>query len=342
VRPARIQDVAQRAGVSWKTVSNVLHGRSNVRPETRARVEAAIAELNYRPNLASRQLRMGRTHLLALAVPAISDPYFGELAHAIIEGAASLGYTVLIDETHGSTEQEGVVAEGFQVRLIEGIIFSPLSMTGPQLASRRDRTPVVLLGEHVTSNDSGLDHVAIDNVASAEEATRHLIQTGRKRIAFLGHQAWRPHGTGQLRLDGYQQALRSAGLPVDRGLVLRADAFSREEGEDRLIELLPRIREVDAVVCANDLLAIGAMRALRRAKVSVPDEVAVLGWDGTPEGAYTQPTLTTVAPDKQALARTAIDTLLRRIEGDVSPPVTHVVPHRLVVRESTGRPRSTS
>jgi LacI family transcriptional regulator, repressor for deo operon, udp, cdd, tsx, nupC, and nupG len=342
VRPARIQDVAQRAGVSWKTVSNVLHGRSNVRPETRARVQAAIAELNYRPSLASRQLRMGRTHLLALAVPAISEPYFGELAHAMIEGAALSGYTVLIDETHGAAEQEGVVAEGFQVRLIDGIIFSPLSMTGPQIAARRDRTPMVLIGEHATSEDAGLDLVTIDNVASAEEATRHLLQAGRRRIAFLGYQAWRPRGTGQLRLKGYEQALRSARLPVDRGLVLEADAFSREQGEARVTELLPRIREVDALVCANDLLAVGAIRALRRAGVSVPDEVAVLGWDGTPEGAFTQPSLTTVAPDKQALARTAIDALLRRIEGDSSPPATHVVPHRLVVRESTAPPGSTS
>jgi LacI family transcriptional regulator, repressor for deo operon, udp, cdd, tsx, nupC, and nupG len=342
VRPARIQDVAQRAGVSWKTVSNVLHGRSNVRPETRARVQAAIAELNYRPSLASRQLRMGRTHLLALAVPAISEPYFGELAHAMIEGAALSGYTVLIDETHGAAEQEGVVAEGFQVRLIDGIIFSPLSMTGPQIAARRDRTPMVLIGEHATSEDAGLDLVTIDNVASAEEATRHLLQAGRRRIAFLGYQAWRPRGTGQLRLKGYEQALRSARLPVDRGLVLEADAFSREQGEARVTELLPRIREVDALVCANDLLAVGAIRALRRAGVSVPDEVAVLGWDGTPEGAFTQPSLTTVAPDKQALARTAIDALLRRIEGDSSPPATHVVPHCLVVRESTAPPGSTS
>jgi DNA-binding LacI/PurR family transcriptional regulator len=342
VRPPRIQDVAQRAGVSWKTVSNVLHGRSNVRPETRARVQAAIAELNYRPSLASRQLRMGRTHLLALAVPAISEPYFGELAHAMIEGAALSGYTVLIDETHGAAEQEGVVAEGFQVRLIDGIIFSPLSMTGAQIAARRDRTPMVLIGEHATSEDAGLDLVTIDNVASAEEATRHLLQAGRRRIAFLGYQAWRPRGTGQLRLKGYEQALRSARLPVDRGLVLEADAFSREQGEARVTELLPRIREVDALVCANDLLAVGAIRALRRARVSVPDEVAVLGWDGTPDGAFTQPSLTTVAPDKQALARTAIDALLRRIEGDSSPPATHVVPHRLIVRESTALPGSTS
>jgi LacI family transcriptional regulator, repressor for deo operon, udp, cdd, tsx, nupC, and nupG len=340
VKAPRIQDVAQRAGVSWKTVSNVLHERNNVRPETRARVLAAIEELNYRPSLASRQLRMGRTHLLALAVPAISDPYFGELAHAMIEGAAQSGYTVLIDETHGKAAQEGVVAEGFQVRLIDGIIFSPLDLTGQEIAARRDRTPIVLIGEHATCEEAGLDHVTIDNVASAEEATGHLLETGRKQIAFLGHQAWRPRGTGQLRIKGYEQALQSAGLPVHGDLVLQANAFSREEGEDRVIELLPRIREVDAIVCANDLLAIGAMRALRRAKVLVPDDVAVLGWDGTPEGAYTHPTLTTIAPDKQALARTAIDILLRRVEGDGSPPATHLVPHRLVVRESTGRPRS--
>ncbi|MCC5575373.1 LacI family DNA-binding transcriptional regulator [Microtetraspora sp. AC03309] len=380
MRPARIQDVAQRAGVSWKTVSNVLHERANVRPETRARVLAAIEELNYRPSVAGRQLRMGRANLLALAVPAIGNPYFSELAHVMIEGAARSGYTVLIDETHGETGREGVVAEGFRVRVIDGIIFSPLEMTGPQLAARRDRTPIVLIGEHVTSEESGLDHVAIDNVASAAEATRHLLETGRERIGFLGHQSWRPRGTGDLRLQGYEQALAAAGLPLDRALILPAAAYSREEGDARVAEFLARLpgrdttdqhvsghdapvldvpgrdapgrdtpgRDalgldtlgrnalgLDALVCANDLLAIGAMRALRRAGIRVPEDVAVLGWDDTPEGAFSHPALTTVAPDKKELARLAVEALLRRIDGDTSPPVTYVVPHRLVVREST-------
>lgn len=365
MRPARIQDVAQRAGVSWKTVSNVLHERANVRPETRARVLAAIEELNYRPSVAGRQLRMGRANLLALAVPAIGNPYFSELAHVMIEGAARSGYTVLIDETHGEADREGVVAEGFRVRVIDGIIFSPLEMTGPQLAARRDRTPIVLIGEHVTSEESGLDHVAIDNVASAAEATRHLLETGRERIGFLGHQSWRPRGTGDLRLQGYEQALATAGLPLDRALILPAAAYSREEGDARVAEFLARLpgrnttdqhvsgqdppvldvpgRDapgrnalgLDALVCANDLLAIGAMRALRRAGIRVPEDVAVLGWDDTPEGAFSHPALTTVAPDKKELARLAVEALLRRIDGDTSPPVTYVVPHRLVVREST-------
>ncbi|WP_218004747.1 LacI family DNA-binding transcriptional regulator [Microtetraspora niveoalba] len=338
MRPARIQDVAQRAGVSWKTVSNVLHERANVRPETRARVLAAIEELNYRPSVAGRQLRMGRANLLALAVPAIGNPYFSELAHVMIERAARSGYTVLIDETHGRGEREGVVAEGFRVRVIDGIVFSPLEMTGPQIAARRDDTPIVLIGEHVTCEESGLDHVAIDNVASAEEATRHLLETGRRRIAFLGHQSGRPRGTGDLRLRGYERALAAAGAPVDPELVLAADAFSREEGAARVAELLarPRVPAFDALVCANDLLAIGAMRALRGAGVDVPGDVAVLGWDGTPEGAFSHPALTTVAPDKEELARVAVEALLRRIEGDASPPAAYVVPHRLVVRESTG------
>jgi len=325
--------------VSWKTVSNVLHQRAIVRPETRGRVEAAIAELNYRPSLAGRQLRMGRTHLLALALPEISQPYFAELAHAMIEAAAGSGYTLLIDETMGRADQERVVAEGFEVRLIDGIVFNPLGMTGAEIFARRDRTPIVLLGEHITSVETGVDHITIDNVGSAQEATMHLIRSGRKRIAFLGYQSWRTHGTGDLRLRGFQQALLAAQLPFDRGLVIEADAFTREEGEARAIQLLPRIREIDALVCASDLLAVGALRALLRARVAVPDEIALLGWDGTPEAAFSHPSLTTIAPDKDTIARVAVHTLLRRIDGDRSPPATHVVPHRLIVRESTAPAR---
>lgn len=338
-RSARIQDVAQRAGVSWKTVSNVLHDHPHVRAETRARVQAAIAELDYRPSLAGRQLRRGRTELLALAVPEISSPYFGALAHALIEAAGPAGYTVLIDETHGRLADEQVVAGGFAVRLIDGIVFSPLDMTGAQIRERRDRTPMVLLGEHVTSQESGHDHVTIDNVASAREATTHLLERGRRRIAFLGYQPAGPRGTGDLRLQGYREALAAAGLPADPALVLAAESYTRAQGEAEgraLIARPPGGVPVDAVVCANDLLAVGLLAALRRGGVDVPREVAVLGWDDAPEGAYVTPSLTTVAGDRAQLARTALDALLARIDGDESDARTYVVPHRLVVRESTG------
>ncbi|HEY0217712.1 MAG TPA: LacI family DNA-binding transcriptional regulator, partial [Cellulomonas sp.] len=162
-RPPGLKDVAAVAGVSWKTVSNVVNGTGRVGPATRERVEQVIATLGYRPSIAGRQLRQGRTRILALAVPEVDSPYFGGLAHAVIEAARARGYTVFIDETRGDPEVERVVARGFAVRLIDGIIFSPLGLSIAEVDDLRGSTPMVLLGER----DAGLrtgpvrtDHVS--------------------------------------------------------------------------------------------------------------------------------------------------------------------------------------
>ncbi|MBM0259289.1 LacI family DNA-binding transcriptional regulator, partial [Micromonospora sp. 4G55] len=168
----RLKDVAERAGVSVKTVSNVVNGYLHVRPDTRARVEEAIAELNYRPNLSARNLRKGRTGVIALAVPELDIPYFAELARHVVTAAAERGWTVLIDQTGGGAERERVAAAGIGDHMIDGLILSPLALTAEDLAGL-DGTPMVLLGERVDHGPA--DHVAIDNVAAAREITAHLV-----------------------------------------------------------------------------------------------------------------------------------------------------------------------
>lgn len=328
-----LKDVAERAGVSWSTVSNVIHDHQYIRESTRLRVEAAIAEIGYQPSLAGRQLRRGRSDLLAFAVPEIASPYFAHLAEAIIAEAERLTYTVLVDVTGGNIERERAVAEGYSSRGIEGVIFNPLRLDIPRILQLKRDTPMVLLGEHVQRGQ--IDHVAIDNVVSAREATDHLISIGRRKIAFLGYQPQGPTGTGDLRLKGYQQGLSAAGFPIDPSLILNARSFTREEGERAACQLLPRIAEVDAIVCAADLLAIGAMKCFRREGINVPLDVALLGWDNTPDGQFSSPELTTVAPDVAAIARVAIQTVLARINGLGHPPNDITVPHQLIVREST-------
>ncbi|MFD0783416.1 LacI family DNA-binding transcriptional regulator, partial [Micromonospora azadirachtae] len=181
----RLKDVAERAGVSVKTVSNVVNGYAHVRPDTRARVEEAIAALNYRPNLSARHLRKGRTGVIALAVPELDIPYFAELARHVVGAAADLGWTVLIDQTGGRREQERVIASGVTDHLIDGLILNPLALTADDLVNLNG-TPMVLLGERVEHGTA--DHVVIDNVAAAREVTTHLIGLGRRRIAAIGAQ----------------------------------------------------------------------------------------------------------------------------------------------------------
>ncbi|MCG5468852.1 LacI family transcriptional regulator [Micromonospora sp. LAH09] len=330
----RLKDVAERAGVSVKTVSNVVNGYVHVRPDTRARVEEAIAELNYRPNLSARHLRKGRTGVIALAVPELDIPYFAELARYVVNAAAAYGWTVLIDQTGGRREQERVVASGITDHLIDGLIFSPLALTAEDLAGL-DGTPMVLLGERVEHGPA--DRVVIDNVTAAREITAHLIRLGHRRIAAIGSQRTDEGASARLRLAGYTDALRAAGLDYDETLVAPAAAWHRADGAAAMQGLLTSGVRPDAVFCFNDTLALGALRALHEAGLRVPEDVAVVGFDDIEDGRFSIPTLSTVAPDKEKIAQLAVELLANRLDGDRTAPAREVsAPYRLEIRESTG------
>ncbi len=331
---ASIKDVAERAGVSVKTVSNVVNGYQFVAPQTRAKVQKALDELDYRPNLSARLLRGGRTGLIALAVPEIRMPYFAELAAQVVHIAKDHGWTVLIDETQGILDNERLVSEGLKSHLVDGLIVSPLALRARDVQTRRDRTPLVLLGERLVH--APVDHVSIDNVAGAQAAVAHLAQLGRRRIAAIGSQPHVSGGTAALRLKGYRQALRSARLPYDPMLVVPAAHYHRSDGAQAMATLLDLDDPPDAVFCLNDLMALGAIRTLHARGLRVPEQIAVIGFDDIEEARFSTPTLSTVAPDKGQIARLALGLLERRItDGDSAQPQEGYADFRLVVREST-------
>lgn len=332
MRP-RLKDVAERAGVSIKTVSNVVNNQPYVRPGTRAKVERAIAELNYRPNLSARSLRSGRTGVIALAVPELDIPYFAELAKHIITEAEAYSWTVLVDHTGGQRDRERTVVGGIRDHLIDGLIFSPLALTGRELAAAAPQTPIVLLGERIPGGPT--DHVAIDNVAAAAEATEHLIARGRRRIAAIGAQRASSAVTAKLRLRGYRQALTTAGRPVDPDLIASAARWHRADGARAMTELLTGPAPPDAVFCFNDLLALGALRALAEHGLRVPEDVAVVGVDDIEDGRFSTPTLTTISPDKHQIARLAVRLLHQQLQGQPRQPQELTAGHHLRVREST-------
>ena len=333
MRP-RMVDVARRAGVSQKTVSNVINGYVHVSPQVRSRVQQAVADLGYVPNNTARTLRTGRTGIIALAVPNIASPYFAELATHLSVAAEQRGFTILMDQTDGSLEREQRIAAGLRQHLIDGLVFSPLTMTAAEISAAAGSTPMVLLGEGDTP--SSVDHVVIDNVLAAREATEHLIGLGRRRIAAVGAPLEVSTGTGSVRLRGYRSALEEAGLE-DAAVVVPTGRLLRRNGAEAAERLLDLPRPPDALFCFNDVIAFGAMHALRARGVRVPDDVAVVGFDDVEEASYSSPTLTSVRPDKKAIAETAVERLFARLENpDSHQPDEVVIPHELVVRESSG------
>ncbi|WP_449064193.1 LacI family DNA-binding transcriptional regulator [Planomonospora algeriensis] len=326
-----LRDVADLAGVSVKTVSNVVNGYAHVAPATRAKVEEALSRLDYRPNLSARNLRRGRTGVIALALPELDAPYFAELSRFVIDAAAEQRWLVVIEQTDGSLERERQILDGVRDHRVDGLIFSPIAIGADELAARTDETALVLLGERI--HDGPADHVAIDNVRAARDVTEHLIGLGRTRVAALGAQDSAVSGTAPLRLAGYREALAAHGLGET---VVRVERYRRADGAAAMAGLLAGDDRPDAVFCFNDLLALGALRAILSSGLRVPEDIALAGLDDIEDGRYSTPTLTTVAPDKAELARIAVDLLRRRIDGRTGHAPQEVrAGYRLVAREST-------
>ncbi|MEU3795658.1 LacI family DNA-binding transcriptional regulator [Streptomyces fructofermentans] len=327
-----LKDVALHAGVSIKTVSNVVNNYQHITPAMRARVQRSIDELGYQPNLAARHLRKGRTGIIALALPELGNPYFAELAAAVVDAAADRGYTVLLDHTGGRREQEILVSQGFRSRVIDGLILSPIELDPEDLRRRTETVPLVLLGER--EYDLPHDHIAIDNIAAARAAVAHLLGLGRRRIAFLGarRDSSQP---ALLRLRGWREELTASGVPVDEGLVAATDGWGRADGARAMAHLLDSGQRPDAVFAYNDLIAIGAMRVLFERGLRVPEDIAVVGFDDVVEGRYGAVTLTSVSPDKAAIAQRAVDAVLARVQDGEHVPEQVKAGFTLVEREST-------
>lgn len=335
-----LKDVAAVAGVSIKTVSNVVNGYTFVSEGTRQRVQQIIAELDYVPNVGARNLRRGRTGYVTLAVPELTNPYFAELCGLVLEAADHHQWTVLIDQTNGIREREIAAINAAQRSFVDGVILSPIGLQPADLNDTVTGVPVVLLGERI--RDSPIDHVAIDNVRAATTATRHLIDIGRRRIAAVGDQPGQ-NGTAALRLAGYRGALAACGLEQDEDLVVPASSYHRADGAAAAYRLLDQPRPPDAIFCFNDLLAIGAMRAITDRGLRIPQDIAVMGFDDIDESHYASPRLSSVAPDKAAIAANAITLIQQRLDiGNHTPAAQDVeVPFAVNVRESTAGPAPT-
>ncbi len=337
-----LRDVARHAGVSARTVSNVVNGFPHISPTMRAKVEAALSELNYTPNLLARSLRQGRTGIITLLLPEIAVPYFGELAHQVVERAGERGCTVMIDETGGRADRERALLDAAaQSSWVDGVLLSSQGLRGRALAGLAPGRPVVLLGERTAG--TALDHVGIDNVQAARVAVRHLIDSGRRRIAAIGGSDSVSDPTSRLRLKGYRQELRAVGLDADR-LYARTPDYKRASAAAAVRSLLNRDDPPEGIFCFSDELAVGVLRELYDQGLHVPADISVVGFDDIEEACFTTPSLTSIRPDKPQIAEIALDILVQRIQGSEAKPRDVRVGYELIMRESStySRPRAYS
>lgn len=331
---ATLRDVARLAGVSPKTVSNVVNDFEHVRPSTRAKVEAAIAELDYQPNLMARGLRSGHTGTIALALPEINLGYFAELAESVLAHAERHGITVVMELTGGKREHELELLSSPRRQATDGLLFSPLGMEQRDAPLLKRPYPLVLLGERIFNGPT--DHVTMHNIAAARAGTDYLLGLGRRRIAVIGAHEGEVIGSAGLRLRGYREALAAAGVPFDQQLIRHAGPWHRIDGARAAHDLYARGVEFDALFCFNDSLAFGAMRALQESGVRIPEDVALLGFDNLDEGCYTVPSLSTLDPGVDEVVETALALLEARARReDGGAPQEVLSQFRIIEREST-------
>lgn len=325
-----MKDVARLAGVSTATVSRILNSPDAGRPETRRRVAAAVKKLGYEPNVSARNLRINRTATIIVVLPDINNPFFSFIVRGIEDVAHEQGFSVLLCNTDNDLQRELQYTKIIGRRGADGAIFLTARVSSPHILKMAERVPVVLACEYI---DGAVSQVSIDNVGAAMDATRHLIQLGHRRIAYV-------NGPPDVilsrdRLRGYTLALQQAGLPVLEELIAPG-TFYLESGVEAARRLLGLPEPPTAVFCANDEMAIGFIRAAEAMGRRVPDDVAVVGFDDIRFASFYRPALTTVAQPMYEIGRRAAQLLLDQVGGKADGPQSIVLPHRLVVRESCG------
>lgn len=327
-----IKDIAAKAGVSIATVSHALRNPGRVSAATRSKVLAAAKEVGYTPNNLAVSLRTARSGNIVAIIPDVADSYNSGLIKSIEKIAHRRGYSVLLGDTQGSEQREREFAAMTRSRQADGIILMShrLPFDLGKGMSVADLPPIVN-GSEFTGHE-GIPTVSIDNVQAAIDATRHLIDFGHRDIAVI---------TGDMnstsardRLTGFRRAMQEAGLPLNESLVAYGD-YSVQSGElatERL--LLQRVRPT-AIFCFSDEIALGCMYTLRQHGFCVPDDVSVIGVDNIPFAKYFAPPLTTVAQPVDEIGSTCANLLIDMLEGRKSEQWRHIVPHKLIVREST-------
>jgi len=325
-----INDVAREAGVSAMTVSRVVNNKGDVSPATRRRVQAVIERLGYRPSAIARGLATRRTGTLGLVVPDVANPFFADVVRGVEHGAYAQGYSVFLGNTEEDPERELSVLASLEEKRVDGLVLCSSRLGEEELRRvvARQRG-VVLINRRLRG--AGVCSVLLDDEAGGRLATEHLLRTGHRAVGLLAG----PHGShsGRLRAGGYRAALEEAGFAY-RAAWVQPCLPVVEDGYVAALELLRARPELTALVCYNDLVAVGALQACAELGRAVPDDVAVVGHDDIPLAALVTPPLTTCRVPRYDLGREAVRLLLERIAGRAEGPAEVRFTAELVIRAS--------
>ena len=331
-----IKDVAARAGVSLGTVSNVLNRPAAVRPATRAKVEAAIAELGFVPNASARQLAAGRSRTIAYLVLDATNPFFTDVARGVEDVARAEGLALFICNSDQDVEREDQYLEQLTQLRPRGVLITAMDYANPRLQRLRDAGVPVVLVDRAPDDSDDWCTVGVDDVSGGELAISHLAEAGHTRLAFVG-------GPAEIlqvrdRHIGAAAATAAAGLPADALTWIRTSALTIAEGRragERLLGL-PRRTRPTGVFCANDLLALGLLQHLSQHGVRVPDDVGIVGYDDIEFAAAAAVPLTSVSQPRHLLGQTAARLLAEEADRGAEHEHQHVVfPPELIARAST-------
>jgi DNA-binding LacI/PurR family transcriptional regulator len=333
--PVSIKDIAKAADVSHSTVSRALSNSPLVKAETKARIQRLAREMGYSPDARARSLVMGRTRTVGVVVTTIADPFIAQVVQGIESTAHDHGYTVLLCSSSAEPEREIAAVEMLRSKRVDGVIVTSSRVGALYLAHlERIGVPVVLINNHSEHGGRYTYSVGVDNQHGGHLATTHLIRLGHRRIAYVSRPS--DYRSNQERMAGYRQALAEAGIPFESALVV--PGTGRAGGGERALPVLMVDEPPTAVFCYNDMTAIGLLRAAREAGLSVPQDLAVVGFDDILLASYVCPPLTTIAQPKARMGQQAMQMALALMatEDPAAEEFSNIVlKGKLVVRESS-------
>ncbi|MDG9716741.1 LacI family DNA-binding transcriptional regulator [Streptomyces sp. DH24] len=327
---ASIKDVAAAAGLSVATVSRVLNDHPSVSADARTRVLAAVETLGYRPNAVARSLRTDQTRTLGLVISDVLNPYFTALARSVEEEARSLGYSVIIGNADERPDLQDHHVRTLLDRRIDGLLVSPTDGGSPlMLDAARAGTPMVFVDRWIPGVDVPV--VRSDGRAAVRDLVAHLHGLGHRRLAIIAGPA--ATTTGRERVEAFREALGAYGLDLPAGYVGQGD-FQTESGRRVTEGFLALPEPPEVVFAADNLMALGALDAIRARGMRVPDDIGLAAFDDIPWFVHTDPPVTAISQPTGELGRAAVRALVDRVEGRAGASVT--LPARLVVRRSCG------